>query len=100
MPDKTIKRVDCHKDFIFTEGEQQFYEDSANRSGAGIAAKREKPKKEDMVSLRNELEQNEILNCFKTLLIIRGKHGKQVHNYHRRKHGRSFSRMLWADERL
>ncbi len=27
MPDKTIKCVDCHKDFIFTEGEQQFYEE-------------------------------------------------------------------------
>ncbi len=27
MSDKTIKCVDCHKDFIFTEGEQQFYEE-------------------------------------------------------------------------
>lgn len=25
MPDKTIKCVECHQDFTFTEGEQEFY---------------------------------------------------------------------------
>ncbi|VVB91128.1 putative zinc-ribbon domain protein [uncultured archaeon] len=27
MVDKKIKCIDCHKDFIFTEGEQQFFEE-------------------------------------------------------------------------
>jgi DNA-directed RNA polymerase subunit RPC12/RpoP len=27
MGDKKIKCIDCHKDFIFTEGEQQFFEE-------------------------------------------------------------------------
>ncbi len=27
MPDKTIKCVDCGNEFVFTEGEQAFYEE-------------------------------------------------------------------------
>lgn len=27
MEDKKIKCIDCHKDFIFTAGEQQFFEE-------------------------------------------------------------------------
>ena len=27
MGDKTIKCIDCNKDFIFTESEQQFFEE-------------------------------------------------------------------------
>ncbi len=27
MGDKTIKCIDCHKDFIFTAGEQEFFEE-------------------------------------------------------------------------
>ena len=27
MPDKTIVCKDCHKEFVFTEGEQEFYKE-------------------------------------------------------------------------
>jgi len=39
MADKKIKCIDCNKDFIFSAGEQEFFEekDTASQSGARTA---------------------------------------------------------------
>jgi len=48
MEDKKIKCIDCNKDFIFTAGEQEFFEekDTAPLYDARIAEAKEKLKKE------------------------------------------------------
>jgi hypothetical protein len=48
MGDKKIICIDCNKDFVFTEGEQQFFEETVNRLGVKTVGVKERVKKEQV----------------------------------------------------